>query len=99
MDRLMAHVMNLTGIGGTLDRKDFKRCLRPGSLVTLIQWDGCMAHIRNVVGQGTLLRHESRILYGSSETFDGILVRYETGERWEPLDYVRINDGAIEVWR
>jgi hypothetical protein len=52
-----------------------------------------MATVRTEVDVGDLIRYEKRGRY------DGMIVKYDRdGERWEPLDDMRVVNGAVEVW-
>jgi hypothetical protein len=90
---LMAHVMNLTGLGGTLTRDQLLSRLRPGTPITRVEWDGCMATVRRETGRGEVLGPEK------CDKYDGVRVRWSDGvEQWQPLDYVRIVGDDVEVW-
>lgn len=95
-DPMMTHVLNLVGARGTLTKDQLLRHLRPGTPVTRVEWDGCMATVRRETGRGVVLR-ESRSQCGK---YDGMMVAWEPGrERWEPLDYFRIVGDDVEVWQ
>lgn len=75
--------------------------LRPGSKIAVVQWDGCMAHIRNERGRGTVVRRcNSLELWPRGDSIDGIVYRLE-GEgrdRFASLLNLRLVDGRLEEW-
>jgi hypothetical protein len=89
---LMQHVLNVTGFGVKVDAKAFDVVARPGAEITYIRWDGCMATERTVVKVGTLVRPEM------DHGYPGWIVQYADHRQWEPLDYMRVADGKVEVW-
>lgn len=92
---LMQHAMNIGGFG---KRGDLN--IKPGFTVTWVQWDGCMATIRNEVDHGEVIQASAPSLHDNGK-YPGVIVLWEKGgKQWEPLDYFgRSKGGELEVWR
>lgn len=88
------HAMNIAGFCPAI-----MTLPKPGHTVTRVDWRGCMATERHVEDTGDLLRFEDRKLYGGRGPTRGVVVQYDKlGERWEPLDHLRIVNGNAEIW-
>lgn len=94
MNDLMQHAMNVGGFC-----KPLKRLPSAGSTIVKVEWNGCMATTRCEVDIGDIIRYEAKQIYGSSKPVDGIIIQWDKrGERWEPLDHLRLVNGAAEIW-
>lgn len=86
---LLDHAMNILGVGGGLSLGD----IRWGYTVTKVEWDGCMANVRNEVDVGTVVRHFKKGGY------DWVMVDYDKrGMVHEPAAHFRRVCGELEVW-
>lgn len=89
---LMDHVLAVTGF----DLKPIKRWPSPGVTVTKVEWDGCMATIRNEIDTGDLVEYSKQKV---GDPIEGIYILYDkAGLRFEPLAHVRIVNGEMEIW-
>lgn len=99
MSGLFDHVMAVAG--WPLPTVNADRLMRPGSPVTFVSWDGCMAHIRNERGAGTITRRcNNRDIFGpKADSIDIIVVRMPDGkDRYASLQNLRVVGGKLEVW-
>lgn len=72
--------------------------MRPGKPVTIIQWDGCMATVRNELYTGKFVREEN--FRGHGYPYPGIIVEDDKGvEHWYIMSDLRFRNGKMEVWR
>lgn len=56
--------------------------------VEKVQWDGCMAHIRNVIDSGRIVSREKQ---RRGQPIEGFYVQYEkSGLQFEPAAHLRI---------
>ncbi len=91
-DDSLSHQVAIAGGGKSISEKEFVKHLKPGTTVTKVQWDGCMATIRNERDCGEILRHEER------QGCRGVVIAYSAREGWEALSELRIVGDQIEAW-
>lgn len=94
MTDLMQHTMNIFGATKGFFQLDDIKC---GMRFEKIQWNGCMATDRDVIGHGVIIR--AKPSPHNNGKYAGFTVRYqEDGERWEPADHFRFVGGKLECW-
>lgn len=74
-----------------------------GKTATIVQWDGCMADVRNERGTCVILErcNQQKIFGAHSDPIDGFLVKSDTedGRQFYPSSYLRVmQDGTVEIW-
>lgn len=101
----MQHAMNIGGFGkgGTI-------ALVPGRKVVAVQWDGCMAHVRKEVDEGTL-ESGNWVPQERGQPISGVYVNWKKrGRRFEPDSRIRVvllkspklggwPDAQMECWQ
>lgn len=73
--------------------------VRVGQRVNLVQWDGCMAHIRGRVQTGKVLQITSEKVYGDHKYRPYVLIQLEDGtqtKRVAERNYWFERDGVME---
>lgn len=91
---LMDHVMNIVG-----NCPPIKIMPKMGWTIVKVEWEGCMATNRVEVDIGDILGYGIQKLVGSFDPVPGIWIEYDKrGTRWEPLDRLRVVNGAAEIW-
>ena len=91
MTDLMQHAMNILGaIKGFFQLSDIKSRM----CFEKIQWNGCMATERDVIGHGVIVCASPSP--HNNGKYAGFKVRYQEVERWEPADHFRFVDGKLE---
>ncbi len=68
-----------------------------GRTIVHAEYNGCMATKRVEVRKGRVLRRETRLPYGAIKPEPGVIVRYPSGDEWEPLARIWIANGILEV--
>lgn len=91
----------LAGFGGTMTQAGVKRRLRRGARITVVDWCGCMAHIRKELYVGKIVKTANqREKFGArADSIECVVVERPDGtEDWQPVERVRFVRNDIEIW-